>query len=115
MATKAEIRDRAAQDLGILQLGQALQSQDATRIESAYDEVYAQLKKDGLAVWASSGNTPDEITPHVSALVAENCAGVYGLSSERFQRVVFAASKGKREIRKYATQDFVSQDEATDY
>ena len=45
MATKTDIRDRAGSDLGLLRLGQSLQSQDATRITSAIDEVYADLKE----------------------------------------------------------------------
>ena len=115
MATKSEVRDRAANDLGILQLGQVLQSQDAARISSAYDEVYAQLKKDGFAVWASTASVPNEITPHMAALVADNCLGVYGVSNDRFNRIKLAAIDGKREIRKYATQDYISQEDATDY
>ena len=48
--TKNEIRDRVATDyLGILQLGQSLQSQDDVRILQGYDEVYEYLKKKGLA------------------------------------------------------------------
>jgi len=115
MATKAEIRDRAANDLGILQLGQVLQSQDKTRIEAGYDEVYAQLKKDGFATWASTASVPNELTPHVAALVADNCSGVYGLSPARFERVKLSAINGDREIRKFATADYVSQEDATDY
>lgn len=115
MATKNEIRDRAAQELGILQIGQSLQSQDDTRVSDGYDEVYAQLRKDGLAVWASTGTTPDELTPHVAALVADNCLGSYGVSPARYERVKLAALNGKREIRKYATQDYISQDDATDF
>ena len=115
MATKAQVRDRAAADLGILRLNQSLQSQDTTRIEAAYDEVYAQLKKDGLAVWASTAAVPDEITPHMAALVADNCLGTYGVSPERFQRIKSASLGAKREIRALVAPDYVSQDEATDY
>lgn len=115
MATKAELRDRAANDLGILRLGQSLQDQDKVRIEKAYDEVYAQLKEDGLATWASTGESPDFLTPHIASMMADNCLGVYSVSDKRYQRIKLAEANAKREIRKFATADYVSQEEAVDY
>jgi hypothetical protein len=119
MATKAEVRDRAANDLGILRLGQSLQDQDKTRIESAYSEVYAALKKDGIATWASTGAVPDELVPHVAALVAHNCLNTYPASPERYQRIMNAAGMNgaiaKREIRKMVAPDYASPDLPTDY
>ena len=121
MATKNEIRDRAAQDLGILRINQSLQAQDDTRIQSAFDEVYADLRKDGLATWPSTGSSPDEITPHVVALVADNCLNTYSVSNDRYIRIKNAAGplgKGevaKAEIRRLITTDFVSFDNATDF
>ena len=114
-STKANVRDRAANDLGILQLGQSLQSQDSTRIEQAYDEVYAELKKDGYATWAATGSVPDELTQHVVALVAFNCVGAYGVSPARYQRIVGAAALAKPEIRKLTTPDFESLLQPVDY
>jgi len=121
MATKAEIRNRAATDLGILRLNQALQAQDAKRVGTAYDEVHADLKKDGLASWPSNGSCPTELTPFVVALVADNCLNTYGVSIERFNRIRAAAGPlgrgevAKAEIRRLVAQDFVSLDDATDY
>ena len=115
MATKAEVRDRAAGDLGILMLGQTLAAQHATRITSAYEEVYAQLKKDGLATWASTGEVPDELVPHMSALVADSCVLQYGVSPERHARIKAAALEARREIRKYTSPDYPSMEDAVDY
>jgi len=58
MATRNEVRDRVANDLGILRLGQSLQHQDSVRILASYDEVYDRLKVDGLAIWSSTGDVP---------------------------------------------------------
>lgn len=77
MATEAEVRDRAANDLGMLRLGQSLQNQDKVRIETAYDEVYEQLKEEGLATWASDGSIPTKLVPHVAILIAHNCLNTY--------------------------------------
>lgn len=115
MATAAEIRDRAANDLGVLRLGQSLQSQDETRIESAYSEVYAALKVEGVATWAYSGEVPDEIVQHVASLVAENCLNTYGVSQERSQRIKDAASVAIKEIRRLTAPSYVSADTAVDY
>ena len=118
--TKAEVRNRAASDyLGILRLGQSLQSQDDTRISDAYDEVYEQLKKDGLATWASTASVPAAIVPHMVVLVAQQCQGTYGLSPARQVLILNTAGdngeKAKTEIRKLASQDYASQDEPVDF
>lgn len=115
MATKAELRDRAAQDLGILRIGQNLHHQHKVRVEAAYDEVFAQLREDGLATWASTGTSPDELTPHIASLMADNCLGTYSVSAERYNRIKLAATVGDREIRKFTAADYASQEEAVDY
>lgn len=120
MATAAEIRNRAGNDLGLLRLNQSLQAQDSTRITSAYAEVYAALKKEGLATWAYAGAVPDELVPHVVAMVANNCLNTYGVSADRYTRIKAAAGTKDDEIaraaiRRLATPDYSSQDDATDY
>ncbi|NIX00700.1 MAG: hypothetical protein GWN13_21115 [Phycisphaerae bacterium] len=115
MATKAEIRDRAAHDLGILELNQNLQSQDDTRISDAYDEVYAALKRKGQATWASTGSVPDELTPHVAALVAENCLSTYAVSQARFARIKEAARLAGLEIPELTASYYNDYTEAVDY
>lgn len=117
--TKSQVRDRAAEELGRLRPGQSLQSQDATRIGAAYDEVYADLKNEGLNTWASTGNVPDELVPFVSALVALRCCNTYGVSQARFQRIVSVAgvdgNQAKREIRRLVTPAHESMEEPTDF
>lgn len=114
MATQENIRDRAGNDLGILRLNQSLQDQDAKRIESAYTEVYAQLKQEGLATWAYEGEVPDEVVPYVVALVADNCLSTYGVSDKRYQRIKIAVSSALDNIRKNVNDDYIS-DEPTNY
>jgi ribosomal protein S16 len=115
MTTKAETRDRAANDLGLLRLGQSLQSQDSTRITDAYEEVYAQLKEEGVATWVSTGAVPDHMAQHVASLVAENCLNTYSVSQERYARILNAANNARAEIKKYTTPFYESLDESTDY
>lgn len=113
--TAAQIRDRAAQELGLLQLNQSLRAEHATRITQGYAEVYAQLKKDGLATWAYAGDIPDEVCTYVAALIADNCLNTYGVSESRFQRIKLAAAEARREMQKHTAPDYVSQEQAVDY
>lgn len=119
MATKAEVRDRTGNELGILPLGQPLKAQDVTRIESAYDEVYAELKKEGLATWTSTAAIPDELVRFVVTLMADNCLNTYSVPVERFNRIKTDSGengeRAKREIRKFIEPFYVSTDEPTDY
>lgn len=117
--TKAEVRDRAATELGRLRLGQSLQHQDKVRIEEAYDEVYADLKDEGLNTWASDASVPDELVPFVSALVALRCTNTYGVSQERLQRIMSVTgvdgNLAKREIRRLVTPAYESMEDPADF
>jgi len=107
MATQAEIRDRAANDLGILRLGQSLSAENATRITEAYTEVHAMLADLGLAVWAIANEVPDAIVQPVVSLVAENCLNTYGVSDTRYQRIKLEASQAEKKIRIFVENDEV--------
>lgn len=114
--TKAQIRDRVANDyLGILQLGQSLQSQDATRIEQAYDEIYEYLKTKQLASWASTGSVPNDLVPYVTSLVAKNCYMTYGVSNDRAARIINDSLLAEKTIRELVTNDEVSSSSPTSF
>jgi hypothetical protein len=115
MATVSAVVDRAANDLGLLKLGQTLQAQDSTRITSAYNEVYAQLKKDGLATWTSTGDIPADLVQHVVTLVADNCVNTYGVSDSRYKRLKMDVPAARREIRKLTAPNYVSMDNAQEF
>jgi hypothetical protein len=111
MATVTAVIDRAANDLGLLRLGQTLQAQDSARITSAYNEIYAQLKKEGIATWASTGTVPDEVVPFLATMMADNCLSTYALSLERYKRIKTDVQGAMRDIRKNTAPIYVSQDE----
>jgi hypothetical protein len=114
-ATRLETVDRAANDLGVLRLGQSLQSADQTRINQAYDEVYAQLKEEGLATWTSTAAVPNEIVPHMAALICRQCTETYSLSNDRYQRLAVKWDRAMPEIRKLTAPAYESFQEAVDY
>lgn len=119
MATKAELRSKVAQTLGILPIGQTLASQHQTRIDEAYDEVYNDLREEGLNVWASDGECPDRVTPWMVAYMASTLTEDYPISEARYVRIMNKAGtngdRAKREIRRVTTPAYVSTDEPQDY
>lgn len=115
MATVQEVVNRAAGDLGILRLNQSLQAQDNTRITAAYDEVYEDLKIEGLAIWASAGTVPAQVVRWLASLIADNCINNYGVSDKRYERIKKDAAIAKREIRKIVTPSFTSTTDPADY
>jgi hypothetical protein len=115
MALKAAIRNYAANELGLLPVGQTLASHHATRIDFGYDVIYAQLKALGLNIWASDGECPDAIVPFVVSLVANNCLDTYPVSPERYQRIKNSAATAEANIKLFVTPEYESIDEPTDY
>lgn len=87
MATKAQVRQRVGEDLAIVPIGQALENQDQTRIDAAYDEIYARLKKKGLAIWASTAEVPTELVPSFCLMIEEKLLTSYSVPESRYVRI----------------------------
>lgn len=120
MATRAEIRARALQVLGVVRIGQSAKAEDDTEIGTAYDELYEKLKKEGLATWVLTGNVPLELAPHVVRLVAlSRTDGTYPISNDRLQRLVLQTGQNGelslREIRRLTTTKHESLEEPRDF
>ena len=115
MATKAETRDRAGEMLAIKRVNQPMQDEHKVRVEASYDEVFEDLKKEGIATWSSTGTVPTEIVPHMAALIAALCTETYAVSDKRYNRIFGKAGVAKREIRKLVTPDYESLEEPDDF
>ena len=119
MASKAEAKLRAGELLKVTPIGVALEEPVSTRLGEAYDEVYARLQILGLAIWASSAEMPDEITPHFVALMAHNKMDALGTSAARYQRILIKVGdngeKAIDNIRELVYQTFVDESEPEDY
>lgn len=115
MATKAEVRNRTAEFLGRLRLGQSLDDALKVRIDSAYTEVYADLKDDQLVTWAEAGTIPNKVAPHMAALMAFNCTSSVHVSESLYQRIIAARNIAKREIRRLVTPVYQVTDEPEDF
>lgn len=115
MATVDELHDRVGNMLGILPLGQALESQDKARITTQYLEVYADLKDDSLAAWAVAGAVPAKVTPWVVALVAWHLIPEYGVSVERERRITEKAAAAKDQIARRIQPAYETHKDPVDF
>ena len=71
--TKAEIRDRVLEHLGVLGAGQSASAEDAAVVEEAIDAAHDQLRKFGLAPYATTA-VPEWAQP----LLRDYVAGIVG-------------------------------------
>ncbi len=119
MATKAEVRQRVGEDLGLVPVGQALENQDQDRIDQAYDECYAFLKEKGLASWAAAGDVPDRIVPHFCLFMEAKLLISYSVPDSRYVRINTEAGPDGRlalnRIAEMSVPEYTSTDDATDF
>ena len=119
MATKAEAQQPAGETLKLVPIGQAMQSHHSVRLGESYDEVYAILQVKSLAIWDSTAEMPDEITPYFVTLMAHNKMDLIGVSATVYQRILFKAGdegeKAITSIRTLVNNAFVNNQDVEDY
>lgn len=117
MATRQDLRDRVGGALAVLSSNQSLEPPHAARIETGYLEVYDALKVPGLAVWPYDGEIPAKFMPHLIALVAKNCIRLaeYGVSDERYTRIMNDAAIAVTEIRALVNGPYLSRECPRDF
>ena len=92
MATATQIRETAAENLGILGEGETLPSYETADLDQAYTEVYKELQGLNLTTWAETANVPDQYARSVAMLVAEARAVKYQIPDNRYQRILLEGS-----------------------
>ena len=103
--TTAQIRNQAAQKMGLLGTGQTLQSAISADIDQAYLEVYAMLESKGLANWGTSSTAvPNELVEPIVAMVAGIRSTRYAIPTERYQRIKIEESGAEDRIRTVLAQ-----------
>ena len=108
MATAAKIREMAATRLGILGEGETLPSYESADLDQAYAEVYAELEIRDMATWDSDEDIPDAFAHYVTTLVAAARVDDYGISNDRYQRIMAAASRAIPQILELQTNNVYS-------
>lgn len=99
MATNAQIRTTAAENLGILGEGEVLPSYETGDLNQAIAEVYGELRQMNLVTWASTDNIPDEYARSFAMLVAESRGVKYQIPDARYQRIKLEAASAVMRIR----------------
>jgi len=87
MATKAEVRQRVGEDLGLVPVGQTLEAQDQNRIDATYAEMYERLKEKGIAAWPAAGPIPAKLVPSFCLLMASHLLTSYSVPESRYVRI----------------------------
>ena len=87
MATATQIRETAAENLGILGEGETLPSYETADLDQAYTEVFKELQTLNLTTWAESANVPDQYAASVAMLVADQRAVKYQVPDNRYIRI----------------------------
>ncbi len=115
MPTVAEIRDKAARKLGVLAFGQTLSNRYSADLTAAYSEVYAELRELNLVNWTLTGTIPDEVVEPVVALVARARVDEYGVSNDRYQRILNSAQNAETSLRRVIHDPYFSSSEDAEF
>lgn len=119
MSTKAEVRQQVGEDLGLVPVGQDLESQDVTRIDAAYTQTYERLKEEGLAAWPSAGPVPDKLVPYLCLLMEQRLLISYSVPESRYVRINSECgpdgSMAMKNIARLIVQEDSSLNDPADY
>ena len=113
--TKAQGRQQVAQMCGVTSVGQSISPHHATEIDLAWTAIYDELKDEELAIFPSAGPVPAKIEKHLVALIAMTLTETFGVSGERYNRIVAKNNIAKREIRKLVQPKYESTDDPEDF
>ena len=119
MASKAEIRQRVGEELGLVPIQQALEAQDQARIDATFNETYEFLKEKGMAGWPAAGPVPDKVVPYLALYMEFMLLTGYSVPDTRAQRIITAAGPGGQTalvmIGKMVTQEYDDTEEVHDF
>ena len=106
MAVKADIRNKALDKHGLIASGQTADSNHQADLDAAYDEVYEELRTEGLAVWPSTGTINDELVNPLVALVASKRLDEYGVPDRAYQSIASQAANAIPQIRRILARPY---------
>jgi len=97
--TKAELRNRVLQHLGVLGSGQSAQAADAALVDEAIDAAHSTLSKQALVPFAISA-VPEWAQVPLRDYVAGDVAQSFGYTGARFVELKSGQSAGERALSK---------------
>lgn len=95
--TKAALRNRVLQELGVLSPGETATADDAVLVEDVIDAVHAMLDREVFVGWTAAA-IPDTVVEPLMAVVAARCAGRFGLPDARRQELILLAGQGMSDL-----------------
>lgn len=113
--TKAQVKEHAADILGIKPVGQDIQQPASRTLDKYWDAAYDEVKSDNLNIFPSSGPIPDKLFHHFAMIIAQKGAVSFSVSDARYQRIVMESQRAMREFRKYAVDSYESIDQVVDF
>lgn len=113
--TKAQVKEHAAEILGIKPVGQDIQQPASLALDRYWDAAYDEMKADNINVFSSSGPIPDKLFHHFAMLIAQKGAVSFSVPDARYQRINMEAQRAMREFRKYAVDSYQSVEQVVDF
>ena len=95
--TKAALRNRVLEHLGVLGAGETAAAADQTLVDEAVDAAHARLRKFGLVPFPTSA-IPSWAQIHLRDAVAGDVAQSYGVSGQRLMEFKQFAKEAEREL-----------------
>lgn len=96
--TKAQLRNRVLQKLGVLAGAETAGSDDSTLVEQVIDNVHAMLEREIWLSWTTSA-IPDTVFEPLATIAAAMLGGEFGLSDSRRQELLVLADGAMGQIR----------------
>lgn len=108
--TRAELINRALQELRVVASGQPAAAEDAAFVDTEIDAVMADLAARAIYYWGDDNEIPDEAFSHLGVLVAMASAGAFGqspdetrrlLAEQRLRNLTLYSLSGQRQTAEY--------------
>ena len=115
MATATQIRETAAENLGIHGEGQTLEAYETADLDQAYTEVFKELQQLNLTTWAETAAVPDQYARSIAMLVANARTTKYQIPDNRYQRIKLESIEAIQMIRRLQARDKMGQTEIENF
>lgn len=116
MATKSQIRAKALRLLGVVGVGVTPSGPQDSDMSDAYSEVYSELAELDLVEWAESDDIPARFVDTIVNLVASKRVDEYGVSNDRYQRIMNKTANAEAKIRRLISDSYIHNTTSfTDY
>ena len=105
--TKAEIAEKVLQKLGVLESGEAVDSDDQTIVEDKYDSWYAVLAADDKVSWGSGDDIPNAAAASVVSIIANDCLTEFAIPQDKQMIIARDANIAMDNLKKLEYVDYV--------